>query len=174
VQGLRSSTVEGDDLAAAIKTLGQELAAEGTDHSPVRLRVSAQGAPQPLRPLVRDEIYRIAGEALRNAFHHARATQIEVDLRYDERQLGLRVRDDGQGIDPQFLHKEGRARHYGIPGMRERAKLMEGTLTVWTAPNSGTEIELSIPASRAYVAAPSVRRGWLARKFPGSRTPIES
>jgi len=84
------------------------------------------------------------------------------------------VRDDGKGIDPAFLHKEGRAGHYGIPGMRERAKLLEGTLTVWTAPNSGTEVELSIPASRAYVAAPSVLRGWLARKLFGSRMPIES
>jgi signal transduction histidine kinase/streptogramin lyase len=176
VQGLRASTVEGDDLASAIKTLGQELTAEGTENSPVRLSVSAQGTPQPLRPLVRDEIYRIAGEALRNAFHHAGATQVEVDLRYDERQLGLRVRDDGKGIDPQFLHEEGRAGHYGIPGMRERAKRMEGTLTVWTAPNSGTEIELSIPASRAYVVAPSVRRGWgwFSRKLLGSATSIES
>ena len=174
VQGLRTSSAQGNDLAAAIQTLGRELAAQGTEHSGVRLRVEVEGAPQTLRPLVRDEIYRIAGEALRNAVHHARATQIEVDLRYDDRQLRLRVRDDGKGIDPQFLHKEGRAGHYGIAGMRERTKLMGGALAVWTAPNSGTEVELTIPASRAYLPPPSIRSRWSVRKVFGSRTRTES
>jgi signal transduction histidine kinase len=136
--------------------------------------VEVEGAPQALRPLVRDEIYRIAGEALRNAFHHARATQIEVDLWYDERRLRLRVRDDGTGIEAKCLREQGRAGHYGIAGMRERARLMGGTLAVWTAPNSGTEVELTIPASRAYAAPPSERSRWLVRKIFGSRTPIES
>ena len=174
VQALRGSTVESDDLASAIKTLGQELAAEATKHGAVRLRVDAEGTPQMLRPLVRDEIYRIAGEALRNAFHHARATQIEVDLWYDERRLRLRVRDDGAGIEARYLQDEGQAGHYGIAGMRERAKLMGGTLAVWTAPNSGTEVELTIPASRAYATPPSVQSGWLVRKVFGSGTRTES
>jgi signal transduction histidine kinase len=122
---------------------------------------------------VRDEIYRIAGESLRNAFRHARATRIEVDLCYDGRQLRLRVRDNGQGIDPQFLREGGRAGHYGIQGMRERAKLMGGNLTVWTALNSGTEVELSIPASRAYAALPPMQRLWFVRKLFTARTLIK-
>jgi signal transduction histidine kinase/streptogramin lyase len=175
VQGLRtSSAAQGDDLAAAIKTLGQELAAQGTEHSAVRLRVEVEGTPQTLQPLVRDETYRIAGEALRNAFHHARATQIEVDLWYDERRLRLRVRDDGAGIEAKYLREEGQAGHYGIAGMRERANLMGGTLAIWTAPNSGTEVELTIPASRAYVTPPSVRKRWLMQKVFGLRTQTES
>jgi signal transduction histidine kinase/ligand-binding sensor domain-containing protein len=174
VQGLRASTIAGSDLATAIKTLGDELTAKGNEQNSVLLRVDVAGTPQTLRPLVRDEIYRIAGESLRNAFRYAGATRIEVDLYYDERQLRLRVRDDGKGIDPQFLREGGQAGHYGIHGMRERAKLMGGSLDVWTAPDSGTEIELSIPASHAYARPPPVQRPWLVRKLFRARAPIES
>jgi signal transduction histidine kinase/ligand-binding sensor domain-containing protein len=174
VEGLRAPTVGGNDLAAAIKALGEEFAGQGTEHSSVLLRVEVEGTPQVLRPLVRDDIYRIAGESLRNAFCHAGAARIEVVLCYDVRQLRLRVRDDGKGIDPQFLSEDGQAGHYGVRGMRERAKLMGGNLAVWTAPDSGTEVELTIPASRAYAAPRAVQRGWLVRKLFGARTPIES
>jgi signal transduction histidine kinase len=171
VQGLRASTVEGNDLAAAIKTLAEELASQQTARSPAALRVDVAGTSQKLHPIVRDEVYRIAGEALRNAFRHAGATRIEVDLCYDERQLGLRVRDDGKGIDPQFLREEGHAGHYGIHGMRERAKLMGANLAVWTAPNSGTEVELTIPSSRGYAAPRAVHRGWWVPKLFAAPTP---
>jgi signal transduction histidine kinase len=100
------------------------------------------------------------------AFRHAEAKQIEVDLRYDERQLRLRIRDDGKGIDPKFLTGEGRAGHFGLLGMRERAKLVRGKLTVWSAPDSGTEIELSVPAAHAYAASPG--RSWIAEQFSGT------
>jgi signal transduction histidine kinase len=85
-------------------------------------------------------LYRIAGEALRNAFHHAQVQRIEVEIRYDERQLRLRVQDDGKGIDSKLLNEDGRARHYGLRGMRERAKLMGGKLAVWSELDSGTEV----------------------------------
>ena len=153
VQGLRASTVERNDLARAITTLAEEIAAEASSHASVELRVEVEGTPRTLHPIVRDEIYRIGSEALRNAFRHAEAKQIEVELRYDERQLRLRIRDDGKGIDPKFLTAEGREGHFGLHGMRERAKLIRGKLTVWTAPESGTEIELSVPASHAYTAS---------------------
>jgi signal transduction histidine kinase/ligand-binding sensor domain-containing protein len=157
VQGLRASPVESNDLAQAITTLGEQLAAG------VGMSVEVEGTPWNLHPIVRDEIYRIASEALRNAFRHAQAKQIEVEFRYDERQLRLRVRDDGKGIDETFLTAEGRAGHFGLHGMRERAKLMGGKFTVWTAAESGTEIELIIPAAHAYAASP--RRSWFAEKF---------
>ncbi len=167
VQGLRASTIETDDLASAIRVLGEELAAEPSSHPSVGLHVEVEGTSRTLHPIVRDEIYRIAREALRNAFLHAEAKQIEVEIRYDERQVRLRIRDDGKGIDPKFLTAEGRAGHFGLIGMRERAKLMRGKLTVWTRPDSGTEIELSIPASHVYTASPSSWRSWFAEKFSG-------
>jgi signal transduction histidine kinase len=92
------------------------------------------------------------------------AKQIEVEIRYDERQLRLRVRDDGKGIDPKLLSQDGREGHFGLRGMQERAKLVGGKLTVWSELDSGTEVELSIPASRAYTA-PDGQRSWLAEKF---------
>ena len=167
VQGLRASTVETDDLAVAIKTLGGDLAAEASSTRSVGLHVEVEGAARSLHPIVREDIYRIAGEALRNAFRHAEANQVEVELHYDERQLRLRVRDDGKGIDPTFLTTQGREGHFGMHGMRERAKLISGKFTVWTAPGSGTEIELSVPAVRAYAASSAPWRSWLSEKFSG-------
>jgi len=163
VQGLRASTVESNDLAQAITALGEQLAAGASSATSAGMYVEVEGAPWNLHPIVRDEIYRVASEALRNAFRHAQAKQIEVEFRYDERELRLRVRDDGKGIDATFLKVEGRAGHFGLHGMRERAKLMGGKLTVWTAAESGTEIELVIPAAHAYAASP--RRSWFAEKF---------
>jgi signal transduction histidine kinase len=174
VQGLRASVVESNDLAVAIRAFGEELMAEQAGNGSVVPHVVVEGTPRTLHPIQRDEIYRIACEALRNAFKHANATQIEVELRYDERQLRLRVRDNGKGIDPQFLTEEGRAGHYGLRGMRERAKLMGGKLTVWSALDSGAEVELSVPAARAYASSASTWRSWFAKKYSGEDAQSES
>jgi len=154
VQGLRSSTVVTNDLASAISTLGQELASGETNPDAAEFRVEVEGTPRNLHPILRDEVYRIAGEALRNAFKHAQAQRIEVEIRYDERHLRLRVRDDGKGIDAKHLNEDGQPGHYGLRGMRERAKLLGGKLAGWSERDSGTEVELSIPASRAYETFP--------------------
>jgi signal transduction histidine kinase len=126
------------------------------------------GTPRNLHPILRDEVYRIASEAMRNAFRHARARQIEVDLHYDDRQLRLRIWDDGKGIDSELLVGDGRAGHFGLHGMRERAKLAGGKLAIWSEIDSGTEIELTIPASTAY--ATSHRRSWWSERFSAKGT----
>src|SRR5262249_52372016 len=100
VQGLRSSTVITNDLARAITTFGEGLA--GDAGSP-EFYVNVEGKPMDLLPLVRDEVYRIASEALRNAFRHAGARRIEAKIHHDIREFRLRVRDDGKGIDPKVL-----------------------------------------------------------------------
>jgi signal transduction histidine kinase/ligand-binding sensor domain-containing protein len=163
VQGLRSSTVETNDLAMAISALREELQADGTIAESTLFRMAVEGTPRNLHPILRDEVYRIAGETLRNAFRHAQARQIEVEIHYDARQFRLRVRDDGKGIDPEILGGHPRPRHFGLHGMRERAKIVGGQLDIWSELDSGTEVELSIPASRAY-ATPSTRRSWWSRK----------
>ena len=180
VQGLRSSVVESNDLAAALGTLGKELAA--AESQPPEFTLQVEGTQRGLHPILRDEVYRVAGEALRNAFRHADARRIEVEIRYDERQFRLRVRDDGKGIDPKLLAEGGQAGHFGLRGMRERAKQVGAKLTVWSSDpqtdgglESGTEIELSIPAARAYVAVRSPgRRSWLAEKFSGKEHEMKS
>jgi len=159
VHELRSSTGVTNDLAAAVTALGAELAAHHATSSPSQdspsFLVEVEGTPQDLHPILRDEIYRIAGEALRNAFSHARARRIEVEIRYDDLELRVRIRDDGSGMDPSVLSHEGRAGHWGLPGMRERAKRIGARLDIWSEAEAGTEVELTIPASVAY----GTRRG---------------
>ncbi len=159
IQGLRSSTLVTSDLAVAVSALGDELAADASTGNSAVLSVHVEGTPRNLHPILRDEVYRIAGEALRNASQHAQARRIEVEIRYDDQQFRLRVRDDGKGIDPKVLNKEGRTGHFGLRGMRERAKLVGGQLDVWSEVDTGTEVELTIPASVAYAKAPP-RRSW--------------
>ena len=126
VQGLRSSAVVTNELAPALRALGEELAADQTGPSYPDFRVIVEGASRDLVPLVRDEVYRIASEALRNAFRHAQAGRIEVEILYAKRQLRLWVRDNGKGIDPKVLAEGGREGHYGLAGVHERAKLVGG------------------------------------------------
>lgn len=168
VQGLRSSTVATNDLAQAIRILGAELATDQGNTSSPDFRVLVEGTTRDLNPIARDEVYRIAGEAVRNAFQHARASRIEVGIQYDQRQLRLRIRDNRNGIDPKVLEAGSRAGHYGLPGLHERAKLVGGMLTVSSQPGSGTEIELTIPASTVY-ASTSARRSIFSSKS-ASRT----
>ena len=69
--------------------------------------MAVEGETRELHPILRDEIYKIAAEALRNAFRHAHAGRVEVEIRYDTEQFRLRVRDDGKGIDPKVLANQG-------------------------------------------------------------------
>jgi signal transduction histidine kinase len=157
VHELRSSTVVANDLAVAISTLGQELAADATTEDSTVFRAAVEGTPRNLHPILRDEVYRIAGEALRNAFRHAQARRIEVEIRYNERQLRLCIRDDGKGIEPEILGEHSRPGHFGLRGMRERAKIVGGNFEVWSEHDSGTEVELTIPAASAYSKPPASR-----------------
>ena len=152
VQNLRSSVSTTNDLAGALETLGEELSASetATNGHAAAFSVEIEGTPLDLHPILRDEIYRMTAEALRNAFHHARARRIEVDIRYGSRELSVRVRDDGTGIDRSILGQQGRVGHFGLQGMRERAEQIGGKLEVWSEDGAGTEVELTLPASVAY------------------------
>ncbi len=171
VQGLRMSTVEKNDLALAIRTVGEELASAETNHSSPNFKVVVEGTSRNLHAILRDEVYRVATEALRNAFRHAAAQNVEAEIHYDEKYFRLRVRDDGKGMGAEVLRGDGREGHYGLHGMKERAKLVGGKLTIWSEVDGGTEIELIIPASRAY-AIPS-RGFWQFGKRSGTDTDVE-
>ena len=167
VQGLRSS-------AHPEAELGQMLARAAEDlrgHQDIDVRLHVEGAQRPLRPTIQVNIYRIALEALANAFRHARATCIEVELDYAHDQLRLLVRDDGGGLPPTIA-QAGLPGHFGILGMRERAERVGGTLRLWSGVKAGTEVELRIPATIAYQS--SVVRRWrfglwrVRPPFPGS------
>ena len=168
IQGMRMSTVEKNDLAVAIRTVGEELAAAASNQPSPNFNVVVEGASRNLHPILRDEVYQLAVEALRNAFRHAAAQNIEVEIRYDAKYFRLRVRDDGKGIPSDVLSGDGRQGHYGLPGMRERAKLVGGKLTIWTELDGGTEIELNIPGAKAYVK--SARPFWYFGKRSATET----
>ncbi len=153
VYDLRSSATITNELAEAVQTLGNELAAE----NPAVFRLTVEGPSRELHPIIRDEIYRIAIEALRNAFHHANAQHIEAELAYGERVFRLRIRDDGKGI-PSGMLEQGRAGHYGLAGMRERAQRIGGKLEIWSGAGTGTEIELTLAARLAYKPAGALFR----------------
>ena len=152
VSDLRSSATTTNDLAQAVRALCNELATP--DGAAFELIV--KGPSRDMHPIIRDELYRISREALRNAFTHARARHIEAELIYAERVFRMRIRDDGKGIEPAIL-AEGRPGHYGVPGMRERSRQIGAEVTILSGIGSGTEIELSIPGSIAYRTLPRTR-----------------
>jgi len=158
VQGLRSTTVISNDLARSIRMLGEELAVDQSQPDGPEFRVQVKGTARDLAPIVRDDVHRIAGEALRNAFRHAHAGRIRAEILYDRRHLRLRVVDDGKGIDPRVLGRGGLNGHFGLAGLHERAKVVGGKLAIRSKLDSGTEIELTIPASVAYRKSHDARR----------------
>jgi signal transduction histidine kinase len=164
VRGLRALAFETNDLANAIAAISEELTKDtAADETPI-VDLEVEGAGRGLNPVVRDEAYRIANEALRNAFRHAYAQRITIKIRYDKRQFCLRVRDDGKGIEEETIRRQP-AGHFGLPGMRERAEIVGGRLEVWSRLGSGTQIELSIPGAIAYA---SNRRFWWSGLFSGN------
>ena len=171
VQGLRPLDFGRNDLAVAISALGNELAAADGAYRPPTLQVAVEGHARDLRPIVRDEIYKVAAEALRNAYRHAEAGQVEAEIRYDDKEFRLRVRDNGKGIDPAVLASQGIEGHFGLRGMPERAALMGGKLAMWSDVGVGTEVELRLPAVAVY--ASSRRSSWMSRLF-ASRAPARS
>jgi signal transduction histidine kinase len=157
IQNLRLGSAQ-RGLEDLLTATGQELrdAQDGSSHSAV-FQMIMEGQPRTLSPLLQDEIYRIGREVLRNAFQHACASRIEAAIQYDPHLFRLRIRDDGKGIDPAVLQEGARTGHWGLPGIRERAKQIGAKLALWSESGAGTEVELTVPASVAY-AAPHVRR----------------
>jgi signal transduction histidine kinase len=158
ITDIRASSLVSRDLeksiTALMTNLSEELAA-GNERS-VTFRVLVEGVPRAVRPTLQDEIYRIARESLRNAFRHAQAGHIETEIMYGE-SLRLRFRDDGKGMDPSVVKHGGRSGHWGLPGIRERAKQIGAHLAVWSELGAGTEVELNIPGSIAYEVVPGAR-----------------
>jgi signal transduction histidine kinase/ligand-binding sensor domain-containing protein len=155
IQGLRANPALESNLEHHLTAAGKELArSSSAEGDPPEFQVTVEGARQPLSPLLQDDVYRIAREILRNTFHHAHASRVEAEIAYDRQFFRIRIRDNGKGIDPRILEQGAREGHWGLPGVRERAKRIGARLRLWSEPGAGTEVELTVPAQIAYGTRP--------------------
>jgi signal transduction histidine kinase len=161
VRGLRNHDADEQTLAAALTEAAAHLRA--TAEAPL-LSLVVAGTVHALHPAIQQEILSIACEAIANAYRHAGASAIDAQLRYGARELRVIIRDNGVGIPPAVLATGGRRDHWGMPGMRERARRIKAKLTVCGAAGGGTEWLLVLPGAIAYRAGP--RRSWLRRAAP--------
>jgi signal transduction histidine kinase/ligand-binding sensor domain-containing protein len=139
LQSLRTSATETNDLAEGLRRATEECRM----FSPMKTSLSVQGETKEMHPVVRDEAYRIAYEAIRNACVHSKASELSVELKYAQN-LSIRVSDNGVGIPSELLN-QGKNGHYGLRGMRERAERIGGKLKIVSSANSGTEVAVEIP-----------------------------
>jgi signal transduction histidine kinase/ligand-binding sensor domain-containing protein len=166
IQDLRVHPAGEADLPQLFTAAGQELAHSGeAPGNPPAFAVTVEGERQNLQPLLQDEVYRITRELLRNAYRHAQAGRIEVEIRYESRHLRVHVRDDGKGIDAEILKAGGSTGHWGLPGMRERANQFGGKLEFWSEAGAGTEAVLTVPAAAAYANSNGGAFSFLRRKL---------
>jgi signal transduction histidine kinase len=141
VWDLRAQALESADLATALSDEAKRLTA-GTS---VRAEFHVTGAPRPLPATVESNLLRIGQEAMTNVMKHAKAERILIELAFEPKQVGLRVKDDGCGFESQggTASADG---HFGLIGMRERATRLRGKLAVESRPGAGTEIRVTAPA----------------------------
>jgi len=154
LNSLRVSTTERNDLAEAFRRAIEDCRAKSSMQANFRV----VGSTQEMHPIVRDEIYRIGFEAIRNACAHSRGSRLDVELNYSH-DLTVRVTDDGMGID-QTIAERGRDGHFGLQGMSERAFRIGAKLRLNTSADSGTRVELIVPRRFAFHIK---RQGWFAK-----------
>ena len=147
LNSLRATATERHDMAAALRQAIEE--SRGDCSAVISLQV--MGEAKEMHLVVRDEIYRIGYEAIRNACTHSAATRIDVALIYAN-DLALRVSDNGVGIDPAIV-ESGRESHFGLPGMRERAERIKAQLTIESRRGHGTSVQLVVSGRVAFLTA---------------------
>jgi len=160
LRNLRATSIPFGGLPAAFERVAEEI----PQGAGATFKTVVEGRVRELHPMVREECYWIGREAVVNALTHSNGRKVEVEITYDPRQFRLRVRDDGRGIDPETVKEGGRAGHWGLQGMRERAQKIGGQLKLWSRPETGTEVELIIPGASAYQSAhDKSKKFWLRR-----------
>jgi ligand-binding sensor domain-containing protein/signal transduction histidine kinase len=158
VHALRVEQTAAEDLDRVLARDAERLR-EGRN---IVISVVLEGRRRAIHPIVRDEVYRIAREALVNSFRHAAPTRMDIEVDYQPDHLRVSVRDDGRGIPAETL-VAGRHGHWGITGMRERAERIGATLKVMIGTHSGTEVMLAVPAGIAFEQQKSLVVQWLRR-----------
>jgi signal transduction histidine kinase len=153
------------DVEAMIRRAAVELFSD----TPTQFSVVRTGSPKPLMPNCAEEVYNVAREALTNVRRHAHAAAVEVELDYARDRFRLSIRDDGRGMDPDAVAEESSHGHFGITGMRERARQLGASIEILSRLAAGTELELVLPAAAAYLPTP-----WRGLKALQLRRPASS
>ena len=139
VMNLRSAALESCDLASALAETARQMMADRS----VDVNVQTSGPPRMLSPKVEDNLLRVGQEAVTNSLKHSQATQIRIVLDYQPTFVRLSVHDNGQGFEPNGL-MAANGSHFGLIGMRERAKQIGGKLEIRSRPGAGTDVVLEI------------------------------
>ena len=164
VSHLRAASGADDLVEALIRAA--EIAPHATD---TEIRITTEGEARDLHPIVTEEVSAIGREAIVNALQHAHANAVDVVISYDRNGLSLRIRDDGVGIDPDILDAGGREGHFGLIGMRERARKIGGQITLASRPGAGAEVMVRVAAHAAFatpLTEPLALR-WLRDRWAG-------
>jgi len=148
VTALRHSTHAQRDFTAAIR----QLVAQATEDTTVDVRLTVEGATRGLHPVVAEEAERILSEGLANALRHANARTIHIEILYSRRELTVRLVDDGRGFEEEQVQAAPAGGHWGLAGMRERARKIKAQIEIASRLDAGTSIELRIPANIAYAS----------------------
>lgn len=141
ILALRVPVIYGDNLGQAFAAIGQSL--QENFNTPFRMVITA--TPLRINGDRCTEIYSIVREALFNAYQHAGASRIELEMVYGCEFFSLYVRDDGKGMDGRLA-----SNYQGLAGMRERAEHMGGSIEVLSLPERGTEVILKVPGKLCY------------------------
>jgi ligand-binding sensor domain-containing protein/signal transduction histidine kinase len=148
IQGLRDATRRRPEICQALEKVAREMV-QGTA---TRVELKLEGRVRELRPYVWEELYRIGYEALWNAHRHAHASQVTLLVGYGDWELLIRIGDDGDGIPIGILQPAEAHGHFGLAGMRERARGIEAKLHIESSAGGGTQVEIRINSLLAYAA----------------------
>jgi signal transduction histidine kinase len=141
---LRSRALEQFDLATALAEGARQI----TSGTKVQVHFVALGEPRFLPEVVEENLLRIGQEALANIIKHSSATRVNVELQYESRQVSLQLQDNGIGFDRENVVGPGEG-HFGLLGMSERAKRLEGRFILSSQPGAGTLVRVEIPLNPA-------------------------
>jgi signal transduction histidine kinase/ligand-binding sensor domain-containing protein len=148
VRALRATGGHSYDMSASLCRIGREL---GHLHE-VEFQCVCKGRVRWMNTLSGSELQLLLSEALANAFHHANASHIRLEMAFGMWRFTASVKDDGVGIDPDVARLGGPEGHWGLIGMRERAVRIGGHLKVGRRPSGGTEVFASMSARRIYAS----------------------
>lgn len=141
VWDMRSVDAPGADLPLQLERVARRVARGQS----MEVHRSVDGTPCNLPRAVREALFRAGREAVVNAVRHASPRAIHIRLRYADSSVVLEVCDDGRGAPVASFHEAVEAGHWGVAGMRERVRMVGGSLEIASVPQGGTAIIVSVP-----------------------------